>query len=292
MTAGPNSGGWAFSGMNAVADPVKIAYLGPEATFTHQAARVVFGRGARYIPAETIGDVFSMVQQGFVRKGVAPVENSNEGVVTSTLDLLVGSDLNISGEIILPIRLMLLSREEDLGRIRTVYSHPHALAQCRRWLENNLPDARIRDARSTTEAVALCAEMDRAAAVAGELASEIYEVPILVRDIGDWQENMTRFLVFSAEKPSPTGDDKTSIVLTVKDRVGALYDILKPFGENGVNLTQIESRPSRKKAWDYLFFIDLEGHRDDPHVRDTLKKVKEHCVEMNILGSYPRAKTE
>jgi len=278
--------------MKPVAEPVKIAYLGPEATFTHQAARQVFGRGSRYIPAETIGDVFSMVQQGFVQRGVAPVENSNEGVVTSTLDLLVDSDLNISGEIILPIRLMLLSREETMDRIRTVYSHPQALAQCRRWLEGNLPDARVKDARSTTEAAALCVEMEKAGAVAGELASEIYEVPILVRDIGDWEENMTRFLVFSSEKPLPTGDDKTSIVLTIKDRVGALYDILKPFGESGVNLTQIESRPSRKKAWDYLFFIDLEGHRDDPHVRGTLKKAKEHCFEMKILGSYPRARTE
>jgi len=275
--------------MKPTGDPVKIAYLGPEATFTHQAARRVFGSGARYIPAETIGDVFSMVQQGFVQRGVAPVENSNEGVVTSTLDLLVDSDLNISGEIILPIRHMLLTREEDLEGIRTVYSHPQALAQCRRWLEKNLPGAKIRDARSTTEAVALCAEMEKAAAVAAELASEIYEVPILVRDIGDWDENMTRFLVFSSEKPAPTGDDKTSVVLTIKDRVGALYEILKPFGESGVNLTQIESRPSRKKAWDYLFFIDVEGHRDDPHVRETLKKVKEYCVEMKILGSYPRA---
>ncbi|MBN2719750.1 MAG: prephenate dehydratase [Proteobacteria bacterium] len=275
--------------MKPAGDPVKIAYLGPEATFTHQAARRVFGSGARYIPAETIGDVFSMVQQGFVQRGVAPVENSNEGIVTSTLDLLVDSDLNISGEIILPIRHMLLTREESLEGVRTVYSHPQALAQCRRWLERNLPGAKIKDARSTTEAVALCAEMEKAAAVAAELASEIYEVPILVRDIGDWDENMTRFLVFSSEKPEPTGDDKTSVVLTIKDRVGALYEILKPFGESGVNLTQIESRPSRKKAWDYLFFIDVEGHRDDPHVRETLKKVKEYCVEMKVLGSYPRA---
>lgn len=270
-------------------EQLKIAYLGPEATFTHQAARRAFGRGARYISAETIGDVFSMVEQGFANRGVAPVENSSEGVVTSTLDLLVDSGLNISGEIIIPIHLMLLTREEDLLDVRTVYSHPQALAQCRQWLQKNMSEAKIKDTRSTTEAVAFCTEMEKAAAVAAELASEIYEVPVLVRDIEDWEENMTRFLIFSGEKTLSTGVDKTSIVLTIKDRVGALYDILRPFGEAGVSLSKIESRPSRKKAWDYLFFVDLEGHRDDPHVRDTLKKVKEHCVEMKILGSYPKS---
>lgn len=269
-------------------EPLRIAYLGPEATFTHQAARHSFGRGARYVPAETIGDVFTMVQRGFVQCGVAPVENSNEGVVTSTLDLLVDSDLFISGEIIIPIRLMLLTRETDLRDIRIVYSHPQALAQCGKWLQENLWEAKLKDTRSTTEAVALCAEMDKAAAVAGELASEIYDVPIRVTDIEDWEENLTRFLVLSKEETPPTGDDKTSMVLTIKDRVGALYDILRPFGENGINLTKIESRPSRKKAWDYLFFVDLEGHREDPVVRDTLQKVGEHCVEMKVLGSYPK----
>jgi chorismate mutase/prephenate dehydratase len=271
-----------------VAEQLRIAYLGPEATFTHQAARHSFGRGARYVAAETIGDVFNMVQRGFAQRGVAPVENSNEGVVTSTLDLLVDSDLLISGEIIIPIRLMLLTRETDLQDIRTVYSHPQALAQCGKWLQENLWEAKVKDTRSTTEAVALCAEMERTAAVAGELASEIYDVPILVADIEDWDENLTRFLVLSEEKVPQTGDDKTSMVLTIKDRVGALYDILRPFGDNGINLTKIESRPSRKKAWDYLFFLDLEGHRDDPVVRETLKKVRNHCVEMKILGSYPK----
>jgi chorismate mutase/prephenate dehydratase len=275
-----------------VAEQLKIAYLGPMATFTHQAARQAFGRNARYIPAETIGDVFSMVQQGFSHRGVAPVENSNEGVVTSTLDILVDSDLFISGEIVIPIRLMLLTREKDLKDVRTVYSHPQALAQCRQWLQRNLSEAKVKDARSTTEAVALCAEVERTAAVAGELAAEIYEVPVLVRNIEDWEENLTRFLIFSGERTPPTGEDKTSIVLTIKDRIGALCDILRPFGEGGINLTKIESRPSRKKAWDYLFFVDLEGHRDDSHVRNTLEKVREQCIEMKILGSYPKGKVE
>jgi chorismate mutase/prephenate dehydratase len=277
-----------FSRMNQVADQLRIAYLGPEATFTHQAARQTFGRSARYLAAETIGDVFTMVGQGYADMGVAPVENSNEGVVTSTLDLLVDSDQQIAGEIILPIKLMLISREKSLETVRTVYSHPQALAQCRQWLERNLSEANLKDSRSTAEAVALCAEVKGTAAVGGELTSELYEVPVLEEDIGDWEENLTRFLVFSNRKSGPTGDDKTSIVLSIKDRVGALYEILKPFGDNGISLTKIESRPSKRKAWDYLFFVDLEGHRDEPKVKETLERVGEYCEEMRVLGSYPK----
>jgi chorismate mutase/prephenate dehydratase len=271
-----------------VDDQLRIAYLGPVATFTHQAARQTFGRSERYLPAETIGDVFSMVQQGFADRGVAPVENSNEGVVTSTLDLLVDSDLSISGEIILPIRHMLLSKEPTLDKIRTVYSHPQALGQCRQWLQRNLSEAKLKDARSTAEAVALCAEVSGTAAVASELTSELYEVPVLESNIGDWEENLTRFLVFASEMAGPTGSDKTSVVLSIKDRVGALYEILKPFGENDINLTKIESRPSKKKAWDYVFFVDIEGHIEDPDVKATLEKVEEYCEGLKVLGSYPR----
>ena len=274
--------------MSQVADQLRIAYLGPEATFTHQAARQTFGRSARYLPAETIGDVFNMVGQGYADMGVAPVENSNEGVVTSTLDLLVDSDQQIAGEIILPIRLMLMSREQSLDTVRTVYSHPHVWGQCRQWLGRNLSEAKLKDARSTAEAVTLSAEVDGTAAVGGELAAELYEVPILAENIGDWTENLTRFLVFSNHTPGPTGDDKTSIVLSIKDRIGALYEILKPFGDNKVNLTKIESRPSKKKAWDYVFFVDLEGHQDEPNLRKTLEIVGGYCEAMRILGSYPR----
>ncbi len=271
-----------------MADQLRIAYLGPVATFTHQAARQTFGRGARYLPAETIGDVFSMVQQGFADRGVAPVENSNEGVVTSTLDLLLDSRQFISGEIILPIRLVLLSKEPTLDTIRTIYSHPQALAQCRQWLQRNLSEAKLKDARSTAEAATLCGEVPGTAAVASELTSELYEVPVLEDNIGDWEENLTRFLIFSNEMAPPTGFDKTSVVMSIKDKVGALYEILKPFGENGINLTKIESRPSRKKAWDYVFFVDLEGHMDDPEVKATLESIKEYCEELKVLGSYPK----
>lgn len=274
--------------MSPVRDQSRIAYLGPEATFTHQAARQTFGRGARYLAAETIGDVFTMVGQGYADLGVAPVENSNEGVVTSTLDLLMEFDQQIVGEIILPIRLMLISREENLDSVRTVYSHPHVWGQCRSWLEKNLSEAKLKDTRSTAEAVALVAEVRGTAAVGGELTAELYDVPVLVEDIGDWEENLTRFLIFSKQPAAPTGDDKTSIVLSIKDRVGALYDILRPFGENEINLTKIESRPSRKKAWDYIFFVDVEGHRDEPKLKNTLQRIGEYCEDMRILGSYPK----
>lgn len=271
-----------------MAEQLRVAYLGPEATFTHQAARRTFGRGARYLAAESIADVFTMVGQGYADVGVAPVENSNEGVVTSTLDLLVDSGQQITGEIILPIRLMLLSREPSLDTVRTVYSHPQALAQCRNWLQRNLSEAKLKDTRSTAEAVAFCAEVKGTAAVGGELTAELYDVPVLEEDIGDWEENLTRFLVFSSQPMEPTGEDKTSIVLSIKDRIGALYEILKPFGDSGINLTKIESRPSRKKAWDYVFFMDLEGHRDEPKLKKTLEIVRNYCEDMKILGSYPK----
>lgn len=269
-----------------------VAYLGPVATFTHQAARKAFGESASYIPSETIEGVFAMVQDGQAQRGVVPVENSNEGAVTSTMDLLVESSLVIVGEIILPIRLMLLSRETVTAGIRTVYSHPQALAQCRKWLADHLPDAALASTRSTAEAAALCQTEGGAAAVAGQLAGELYSLPVLEGDIGDWEENLTRFLVFSGEPVSPTGNDKTSLVFSIKDRVGALYEMLLPFSGGGINLTKIESRPSKKKAWDYIFFVDFEGHKDDPMVKETLERLSDLCLFVKVLGSYPKGEVQ
>jgi len=262
------------------------------ATFTHQAARKVFGQEAEYLPAETIDEVFSMVHQGDAHRGVVPVENSNEGVVTSTMDLLVDSSLVIIGEVILPIRLMLLSRESEKESIRTVYSHPQALAQSRKWLRENLQGAVLVDTRSTAQAAELCKEKAGSASVAGELAAELYGIPVLVEDIGDWEENLTRFLVISSQPAPSTGNDKTSLVFSIKDRVGALYEMLKPFGGSGISLTKIESRPSRKKAWDYVFFVDFDGHRDDPKVKATLEELEELCLFIKVLGSYPKGSVE
>jgi len=269
-----------------------ISYLGPQATFTHQAAWRAFGEGVEYIPAETIDDVFTAVQEGEAHRGVVPVENSNEGVVTSTMDLLVDSTLVITGEVILPIRLMLLSREKDIRGIVKVYSHPQPFAQCRHWLRKNLRGAAFVDARSTAEAAAFCLSQEGTAAVAGAMASQFYGIPTLVENIGDWEENLTRFLVFSTHPTASSGNDKTSLVFSIKDKVGALYEILRPFGEAGINLTKIESRPSKKKAWDYVFFIDLEGHKDDSAVRDALRKLEKMCMFMKVLGSYPKGTVE
>lgn len=270
-----------------MSENLNIAYLGPEATFTHQAAVKAFGEKAGYSPAETIDEIFSMVQDDRAQRGVAPVENSNEGVVTSTMDLLVDSTLVISGEIILPIRLMLLARENDISSVSTVYSHPQALAQCRKWLKKHLPYCTSMDTKSTSEAAYICTQRDRTAAIAGELAGELYGLRVLARDIGDWEENLTRFLVFSKHPAKQTGNDKTSVVFSIKDRVGALYEMLKPFHENGINLTKIESRPSKKKAWDYLFFIDFEGHCEDEIVKNTLSSLADLCPFLKVLGSYP-----
>lgn len=269
-----------------------ISYLGPMATFTHQAAWKVFGQEADYKPAETIDEVFAMVQEGVAQRGVVPVENSNEGVVTSTMDLLVDSSLVITGEVILPIRLMLLSREAGKESIETVYSHPQALAQSRKWLRDNLPGADLVDTRSTAQAAELCREKTGSASVAGELAAKLYGIPIIFKDIGDWKENLTRFLVISSIPATSTGNDKTSLVFSIKDRVGALYEMLKPFGDSGISLTKIESRPSRKKAWDYVFFVDFDGHREDARVKATLDKLEELCLFMKVLGSYPKGTVE
>jgi len=269
-----------------------ISYLGPMATFTHQAAWKVFGQEADYRPAESIDEVFAMVQQGEALRGVVPVENSNEGVVNSTMDLLVDSSLVITGEVVLPIRLMLLSREDEKESIGTVYSHPQALAQCRKWLRDNLQGAVLVDTRSTAQAAELCREKAGSASVAGELAAELYGIPILHKDIGDWEENLTRFLVISGRSAAPSGNDKTSLVFSIKDRVGALYEMLKPFGESGISLTKIESRPSRKKAWDYVFFVDFDGHMDDPKVKSTLEELEELCLFLKVLGSYPKGTVE
>ena len=275
-----------------MSEPPTIAYLGPRATFTHQAAWKAFGKEAAYAPAGSIDEVFAMVQDGRARQGVVPVENSNEGVVTSTMDLLADSSLSITGEIVLPIRLALLSLSDDLSQVKTVFSHPQALAQCRIWLQENLPHAHLMETRSTAEAASRCREEPGTAAVAGRLAGELYRIPLLVEDIGDWAENLTRFIIFSADQAQPTGNDKTSVVVSIKDRVGALYAMIRPFGDHGINLTKIESRPSKKKAWDYVFFMDFEGHREDPEVKQALEEVGEHCLYLKILGSYPKGRVE
>ncbi len=272
----------------ALQQPVKIAYLGPEATFTHLAATERFGSGADFIPVKSVGDVFLEVEKKRCDYGVVPVENSMEGMVSHTLDMFADSELKICAEISLPVNHHLLSKASVSG-VRKVYSHPQAFAQCRIWLETNLPGCQLEEAASTAEAARLASVEQDAGAIASRAASEIYNLPVAAANIEDTSPNLTRFLVIGPEYSGKTGRDKTSIMFSIKDRVGALYDMLKPFKSHQINLTRIESRPSKKKAWDYFFFIDLQGHVQDAKVSAALKELEGESVMFKLLGSYPEA---
>ncbi|MBI5445680.1 MAG: prephenate dehydratase [Deltaproteobacteria bacterium] len=267
--------------------PLLVAYLGPQATFTHQACLRQFGLSAHYRPERTISEVFDAVQKGKAAYGVIPIENTTEGVVSYTLDMFLVSELKIVAEVFLPITHHLLNRSgsrEDVGRI---YSHPQALAQCRRWLEKNLPDVPVLDATSTAQAAKIAAEEPEAAAIAGELAGSLYGLKTVEARIEDNPNNITRFLVIGREIPDRGSRNKTSLLFAVKDQVGALYRMLQPFYDNGVNLTKIESRPLKQKAWEYVFFVDLEGHVTEDAVHRALEGLAGHCQFVKVLGSYP-----
>ncbi len=271
---------------------LRVAYFGPEATFTHQAALRSFGRGAEYLSLRTISDVFSEVDKGRADYGVVPIENSTEGVVNHTLDMFVDSQLSICAELELPIWHYLLghakSYREGKG-IKIMYSHYQALAQCRQWVEGRLPDVRVIEASSTAEAARQASGNPASAAIASRLAAELYGLDVLASRIEDVTHNFTRFLVIGSTEPARTGRDKTSIMFSIKDRVGALYDMLIPFKKHRLNLTKIESRPTRQRAWEYIFFVDFIGHRSESRVQKALALLEGSCVFLKILGSYPRS---
>ncbi len=269
-------------------EPLKVACLGPLATFTHLAALRHFGSSAQFIPVDSIKDVFESVLEDKAAYGVVPIENSNEGVISYTLDMFMDFDLKIAAEIMLEINHNLLSVSGDIKKIRKIYSHPQAIAQCRRWIERNLPNTTIIDATSTAKAAELASKDEDSAAIASELAAKVYDLRFVERHIEDNRNNYTRFLVVSKEFPPPTGRDKTSVMLSIKDKPGALYEVLTPFKKAGINLTKIESRPSRRKAWEYIFFIDMDGHVQDKKVKKALKEVEKDCIFLKVLGSYPR----
>lgn len=270
--------------------PLRVAYFGPKATFTHLAAMQQFGFSAQYIPVESIKEVFDAVEREHVDYGVVPVENSTEGVVSYTLDMFIDSDLKIAAEIMTEISHNLLSLTGKIEDIKKIYSHPQATAQCRGWLESNLPKIPIIEATSTARAAEIAAQDPSAGAIASELAAMLYGLQIVQKRIEDVINNYTRFLVIAKRHLSRTGNDKTSIMFSIKDRVGALHSMLEPFARNEINLTKIESRPSRKKAWDYLFFVDFEGHIEDEKIKMTLEEVKNECLFLKVLGSYPAGK--
>ncbi len=273
----------------AALTPANVAYFGQPTTFSHQAAIVHFGHGNQYTPFETIGDVFRAVAKGAAQFGVVPIENSNEGAVTHTLDMFIDADVSICAEVLLDIHHHLMSRQ-PLRAIRTVYSHPMGLAQCRRWLSTNLGGARCVETYSTAHAAAQAARTRGAAAIAGELAAQACGLKILARCIEDYTQNVTRFLVIGRTPAPRTRADKTSLLFSIKDRPGALYHALKPFKDGNVNMTKIESRPSRLKAWEYYFFADILGHADDADVKQALERLQRQCNFVKVLGSYPAAR--
>ena len=270
--------------------PLKVAYLGPESTFTHEAARRAFGGSVGLEPAATVADVFSRVERGEAQHGVVPVENSMEGAVTHTLDELMGSPLRICGEVYLPISQNLLSREGSRERVEKVYSHPMALAQAGAWLRRELPHAAIEEAESTAEAARLASEEGGVAAIGSSLAADYYGLRILATDIQDARTNATRFIVLGREWAGPTGRDKTSVVFSFKNRPGGLRDALSAFAEEGIDLRRIESRPSRRRAWTYVFFADFGGHPEDEPVRRALSKLEEHTTYLTLIGAYPEVR--
>lgn len=268
--------------------PVTVGYLGPEATFTHSAALKRFGNSTDLKSLESVSEVFEEVERETVDYGIVPVENSSEGAVRHTLDRFLTSNVSICSECYLAIELCLMTRAKELADVRKVYSHGQALSQARDWIERNLPEASIEETMSTAEAARVAAEEDHAAAVASEVAADIYELDVLVRNVEQPAANYTRFLVLGTDSPAPTGDDKTTIAFSVQDRTGALQRILEPFNDYEINMTKIESRPSTQKTWDYIFFVDFQGHMQDPPVEELLDELRSRSSMFKVLGSYPR----
>jgi len=276
-----------FSASLSLERPIDVACLGPLATFTHLAGLRHFGSSAHFLAVSSIKEVFETVDSAKADYGIVPIENSNEGVVSHTLDTFVDFDLKITAEVLLEVSHNLLSRSGKIGRVKKVYSHPQATAQCRQWLERNLPDVQIFEALSTAKAAELSAKDPSAAAIASELAAKMYGLNFIERNIEDSKQNYTRFLIISKDSAPKTGRDKTSVMISIKDKPGALYDMLSPLKKAGINLSKIESRPSKRKAWEYIFFIDMEGHADSPRVRKALEELKGSCLYLKVLGSYP-----
>jgi chorismate mutase/prephenate dehydratase len=273
---------------------LRIAYLGPEATFAHLAALAQFGQATDYVPVPTIGEVFDEVENARVDLGVVPVENSTEGSVAITLDRLVESSARIAAEISLPVRHCLLARRgTTLRRIRRVAAHPQALAQCRQWLALHLPGIPLVEETSNARAAVRSAREAGTAAIAARAAADAYRLTVVRDGIQDDAGNTTRFLVLgAADAAQPSGTDRTSIVVSVRDEVGVLAKLLGPFATHGIDLIKIESRPLRERPWEYYFFLDLRGHRDDPRVRRALRAVAKRALRVKILGSYPVATDE
>lgn len=273
----------------ALEQPLAVAYLGPAGTFSESAARKHFGAGPELQPVAAIDDVFRAVEAGNADYGVVPVENSTEGAVGRTQDLLLSSPVQVCGEVKLAIHQNLLSRAAELAAVRTVYSHAQSLAQCHAWLNRHLPDAARIPVASNAEAARLAATEPEAAALAGEAAAELYGLTTLAARVEDDPNNTTRFLVIAGHDAGPSGRDKTSLVCSALNRPGAMYALLEPLARHGVSMTKLQSRPARSGLWEYVFYIDIEGHQAEPTVAAALAELKDRAAFLKVLGSYPVA---
>ncbi len=267
--------------------PMTVAYLGPEGTYTQAAVVKHFGQAVRSSDVKTISDVFRVVEQGKAHFGVVPVENSTEGVITHTLDCFASSHLKVCGEVHLPINHQLLSNADGLSAVKSLYAHPQALAQCRLWVERYLPDVIIHNANSNAEAAIIASKDTTIAAIAGDMAARLYDLKILASGIEDERNNTTRFLIIGKDSYAASGDDKTTVMVSAPNKAGSLFELLKPFYDAGVDMSRIESRPSRQTNWEYVFFIDMVGHIDDPNIAKALRELKDKSAFFKLIGSYP-----
>jgi chorismate mutase/prephenate dehydratase len=272
-------------------EPLKVGFLGPEGTFTQSAVLKHFGHSVRALSLATIGEVFHEVESGVADFGIVPIENSTEGTINHTLDMFLTSPLKICGEVELRIRQHLMGRMDDLKQVRRVCSHPQSLAQCRAWLAQYLPGIEQIPASSNAEAARRARDEDGTAAIAGDAAVEVYDLGVLVANLEDHADNTTRFLVIGHTLFPPSGDDRSTVMVSSSgtEGPGVLHELLDPLAQHGVSMTRIESRPSRRRKWDYVFFIDVAGHVEDENVRAALAEIESRASLFRVLGAYPRA---
>lgn len=273
----------------ALEQPMTIAYLGPEGTFTQAAALKHFGHSVNTLSLGAIDEVFREVEAGAAHYGVVPIENSTEGVVNHTLDRFMISSLKICGEVELRVHHNLMGNMQDVSEIKQIYSHQQSLAQCRKWLDENLSGVERVAVGSNAKAARIAKEEPGAAAIASDIAASIYELNILRKNIEDWPDNTTRFLIIGRQETPPSGADKTSLLVSTMNKPGALHRLLNPLANNNISMSRIESRPSRMTMWDYVFFIDIEGHKNDPQIAVALTELEKEAAMLKILGSYPKA---
>ena len=277
-----------MSGSFVLERPLRIGYLGPGGSFSHTAAMLKFGQSVEYEPLADIRSIFDEVGKGHCDLGLAPIENTTGGGVIETLDALIESDVKVCSEVLMTIHHNLLANC-SLEQIERIYSRPEVFAQCRNWLSATFKGAKTIAVASTAKAAQMAADESGAAAIGSRVAAEVYGLKVVCENIEDIANNITRFLVVGREDAKPTGDDKTAILFSTAHKAGALADVLEVFKKYGINLTNIESRPSKKRQWEYYFFVDFVGHRTDEQVQKGLQETGKHCLQLSILGSFPRA---